>query len=157
MKKTTKAARRNTDIQDDPRDQKRLQGDEASLNLPDADDIPGQKNINPAPLGSMADDSIASDDEEGNDVFADEDQTGVSDLNRSNVSRTEKKLLEEAFDPESTEDEPIDQLTLDKYDSEGEPLEENSLDNDLFGEDMDNNIVEEEEEEDEGENEEKQE
>ena len=34
------------------------------INLPDAEDIPGQEHITPAPLGELADTTASSDDEE---------------------------------------------------------------------------------------------
>jgi len=64
----------------------------------------------------------------------------------------EKKLLSESFDPSYDTDLPIDSLSLDYRDEEGEQLEEGSLDKDLFGKDLDNDLTLEEEEESEGEN-----
>jgi hypothetical protein len=56
------------DLQDSPRDEERLKPDEAILDLPDVEDIPGQENIQPPPFGEMSDTTISSDDEEGENL-----------------------------------------------------------------------------------------
>jgi hypothetical protein len=53
-----------TDLPDSPRDQERLQPDEAVIDLPDVTDIPGQENITVPPLGELGDTTASSDDEE---------------------------------------------------------------------------------------------
>ena len=68
-----------------------------------------------------------------------------------NVSPLEKKLLSESFDPSYDTDLPIDSLSLDNQDNDGEKLEEGSLEKDLFGKDLDNELTREEDEESEGE------
>lgn len=150
--KSKKNSSANTDLKDNARDQKRLEPDEANLNLPDVKDIPGQENIKPAPLGDLADDTISSGDEEGDEIFNEEEIT--EDRTEGDITPLERRLIDEAYDPESTEDEPVDQLTLDGKDNEGESLNEGSFEEDLFGEDLDTDLPEEEEEEDEGEKEE---
>ncbi len=63
----------STDISDSSRDRERLQPDEATLNLPEVNDIPGQENVDIPPPHSLGDETIASDDEEGRGLFEDED------------------------------------------------------------------------------------
>jgi hypothetical protein len=60
------------DIEDPDRDKERLNPDSATINLPDVQDIPGQQNITVPPLGEISDTTIASDDEEGKEVFGEE-------------------------------------------------------------------------------------
>lgn len=64
----------NNDLTDSPRDKKRMEVEEVSLDLPDVEDIPGQKNIVPPKMSGFTDTTIASDDEEGIGVFGDDDQ-----------------------------------------------------------------------------------
>lgn len=53
-----------TDLTDSPRDEERLQPDEAVIELPDVTDIPGQEHITVPPLGELGDTTASSDDEE---------------------------------------------------------------------------------------------
>lgn len=62
----------NTDLPDSPHDAERLRGDEATLDLPDVKDIPGQEFVHTAPLGMLSDTTISSDDEEGAGIFGEE-------------------------------------------------------------------------------------
>ena len=63
------------------------------------------------------------------------------------VSPSERKLIDDAFDPVSTEDEPIDDLALDNKDENGELLNEKGLERHLFGDDLDMELEKEEDEE----------
>jgi hypothetical protein len=67
------------------------------------------------------------------------------------VTAAEKKLLDEAFDHSYDTDTPVESLSLDNKDEDGEPLEEKGLENSLFGNDLDDDLEEEEDEESEGE------
>ncbi|MBS1600025.1 MAG: hypothetical protein JST75_17495 [Bacteroidetes bacterium] len=142
MKKNKKS---DQDINDPKQDRKKLEADEGTLELPDVNDIPGQeKNQAFAGSGSM-DATISSDNEEGYDVL-DENENIITDKN-TNVSSMERQLLDEAFDPASTNDEPINQLALDNKDDEGEILNEKSQNKHLFGDDLDTDLEEQEDEE----------
>lgn len=139
--------RTDQDITDSPEDQEKLKPDEASLDLPELKDIPGSrrfaKNISRLP----GDTTVSSADEEGDELFDDD-----GDLNSENVSPLEKRLLNESFDPSYDTDLPVDSFSLDDKDNEGESLEEAGPKQDLFGEDLDDDLVEEEDEETDGEN-----
>jgi hypothetical protein len=67
------------DIHDSPKDQEQLKSETAVMDLPEVKDIPGQENIEPMPLGELADTTISSDDEEGVGVldFEDEDDEAI--------------------------------------------------------------------------------
>jgi len=147
MKKNKKNNRGQLDIQDTEKDQKELKSDEGSLDLPDVNDIPRQKKNRQSIASGSADTTISSSDEEGG-VALNEDENIVSDKG-NNVSASERKLLDDAFDPESTEEEPIDDLALDNKDNEGEVLNEKGMRNHKFGDDLDSGLIEEEDEEDE--------
>lgn len=64
----------NSDLPDSHHDEKRLEVEKVSLDLPDVEDIPGQENIIPPKMGFFADTTISSDDEEGHSVFGEEDE-----------------------------------------------------------------------------------
>lgn len=137
---------KNIELKDSAEDKKHLQGDEATLDLPDVGDIPGQENRKKTSVTSPSSDTtISSADEEGNDIFDDEEDI-VTDK-KTNVGSLERKLLDDAYDPISSDSEPIDQISLDDKDNEGEMLNEDSMDKDLFGKDLDTDIEEEEDEE----------
>ncbi len=136
----------HSDITDSPEDQEKLKGDQGVLNLPEIKDIPGAgrsgKNASLLP----GDSTISSADEEGDELLEDNDN-----LEDSDVTPLEKKLLSESFDPSYDTDLPIQSLSLDEKDNEGEKLEEAGQDKDLFGQDLDDELVKEEDEETEGE------
>lgn len=73
------------DIHDSPKDQEKLKSETAIMDLPEVKDIPGQENIEPMPLGELADTTISSDDEEGVGVldFDDEDEDDETAINAS--------------------------------------------------------------------------
>jgi len=73
------AKRKSTDIKDSKRDEEKLKQDEATLNLPEVKDIPGQENIDVPDLKEMADTTISSDDEEGLGILDSEDEDASND------------------------------------------------------------------------------
>lgn len=113
------------DIQDNPRDEKRMQPEETTMDLPDVNDIPGQENVTPAPLGELADTTASSDDEEGKGVLDDESDSDVSD--------EERELLELAAnaDPAYRDERNFQQAALDNRDADGEALNEDNVVEDL--------------------------
>ena len=62
---------KDEDIHDSQRDIDRLRPEEATLDLPDVKDIPGQEHIHVPPAGELGDTTISSDDEEGRDILGD--------------------------------------------------------------------------------------
>ena len=140
------------DIQDSPEDQEKLKPEETTLDLPEIKDIPGAarslKNASLLP----GDTTISSADEEGDDLLDDDDDE-LSDENNmgAEVSRTKKKMLRDSLDPSYDTDLPVHSISLDRKDNDGVELNESGMDRDLFGEDLDDDLVEEEDEESEGE------
>jgi hypothetical protein len=64
-----RAAVQNADLPDSPHDAERLKGEEATIDLPEVKDIPGQEFVHTAPMGMLSDTTISSDDEEGKGLF----------------------------------------------------------------------------------------
>jgi hypothetical protein len=114
------------DLPDQPKDKSHLQGDEASLDLPDVNEIPGQENITVPPLGELADTTASSDDEEGKGLLDDEMEN--ADLeDTTDVGREERKVLRDAADKVVSEDqEALENARPDQYDEDGELLNERS-------------------------------
>lgn len=109
------------DIQDSEKDKLKLQPDEATLDLPDVEDIPGQENIRPPRLNEMADTTISSDDEEGKGVL---DEQGEEE-NEFDVSDSERELLQHSSESmDSQEDKDTRNAMLDNEDADGDPLNE---------------------------------
>jgi hypothetical protein len=73
------------------------------------------------------------------------------DSDDDSVTATEKKILTNSFDPSFDTDLPIESISLDDSDNEGDLLEESAQSKDLFGKDLDDNLIEEEDEETDGE------
>jgi hypothetical protein len=134
------------DITDSPEDQAKLKGENVILDLPELKDIPGAERLSRNSSAIPGDTTISSADEEGDELFLDEDMEG------SNVTPLEKKVLNKTFDPSYDTDLPIESLSLDDKDNDGDLLEESGESKDLFGEDLDDDLVEEEDEETDGEN-----
>ena len=136
------------DITDSPEDQKKLKPDQANFNLPEIKDIPGAARSGKSASTLPGDTTISSADEEGDDLLGEDELEGDNEiLDDENVSPLEKKLLRDSFDPSYDEDLPVDSLSLDEKDNEGELLEEKGQAKDLFGKDLDDELVEEEDEE----------
>jgi len=142
------------DIQDSPEDQEKLKPDEVTLDLPELKDIPGASRLGKNASLLPGDTTISSADEEGEGLL-DDDADELSDennrANESDVTATEKKILRDSFDPSYDTDLPVHSISLDQKDDEGDSLNESGIERDLFGEDLDDNLVKEEDEESEGE------
>ena len=122
MKATTKN-KQTTDLPESERDKKLLQPDKATLDLPDVKDIPGQEHVRPLPAGEMADTTISSSDEEGDNIL---NRDGDILLDKeTNVTNTERDLLQKSVESMSTgDDEQLNYAALDKTDDDGELLNE---------------------------------
>ena len=124
------------DLPDSPQDRAKMEPETAVIDLPDVKDIPGQQFIHPAPMGEMADITIASDDEEGLGIFEDEEEAITNNI--SNVSRQEKNDLQQAGESMPTkDDQSIVNASRDNEDEEGEPLNEMGFGADVSGSDLD--------------------
>ena len=121
------------DLPDNPHDAERLQPETTIIDLPDVEDIPGQENVIPMPMGEMADTTIASDDEEGVGLF-DDDEDEEEDLTTeagNDVSDGEKKDLQRADEDMPTrDDDNLRRATMDNVDEDGEPLNEGGFGDD---------------------------
>jgi hypothetical protein len=112
-----------TDLTESKRDKKLLEPDEATLDLPEVKDIPGQEHVRPLPAGEMADTTISSADEEANDLL-DTDEDIILD-NTLNVTNTERDLLQRSTESMATgDDEQLKIAELDKTDADGTMLNE---------------------------------
>ena len=138
MKRTAKKTppqENRGDLPDSPHDRERMQPEETFLDLPDVKDIPGQEHINVPPIGELADTTISSDDEEGNELLNVEGDEVLATSYDANVTKAETELLANAADTMPTEDQmALQQAQLDQEDSEGESLNETV---DLSGSDLD--------------------
>lgn len=128
------------DLSDSKHDQERLRPDEATIDLPDVKDIPGQEFVQVPPLGMMADTTISSADEEGEGLFEDdeEDETDIVMGTEADITPGEKQTLETGDDYMPTGDEDrLQQASLDNTDFEGEELNEGSFGRERSGADLD--------------------
>ena len=133
-------ARDRMDITDPKRDQDRLKPEEATLDLPDVKDIPGQEFVNAPPLCMMADTTISSADEEGEGLFEDdeEDETDIVMGTEADIPAADVQVLQKAETYMPTRDEDLLQSAhMDSTDFEGESLNEASFGNEQSGRDLD--------------------
>jgi hypothetical protein len=118
------------DIEDSKRDQKRLQPDEATLDLPDVNDIPGQENIHVPDLKEMADTTASSDDEEGigiwnNDALNEDLSTdtigAAQQITENDLSINDRRKLESNLDKEDIDDKETTDANIDITDDSVDP------------------------------------
>ena len=131
-----KPGKKNIDLPETTDDKKHLAPDEATLDLPEVKDIPGQEHIHVPQFGEFADTTISSDDEEGVGVLDNLNEDENEDPFYSNVSKEEKKILQDAAEktPDVEDEKNLEQAMLDQRDEEGELLNERT---DLSGKDLD--------------------
>jgi len=133
MKTKTKSRSEGGDLPETDNDKKQLEPDEATLDLPEVKDIPGQEHVRPFLPGEMADVTISSADEEANELL-DVDEDILAD-NATNVTNDEKDLLRRSSESmSSADDQQLNYATLDNTDDDGTPLNEKV---NLSGSDLD--------------------
>lgn len=128
-----------TDLTDPPRDQERLRGDEAIIDLPEVKDIPGQEHVHVPSLGELADTTASSDDEEGVGLLDDlnEDDT-IRMGTEADIPATDLEMLQRGDDYMPTGDEDrLSRASMDNTDFEGEPLNEAGFGTERTGADLD--------------------
>ena len=126
------------DLPDSEQDRKKLQPEEATIDLPDVSDIPGQENVSVPPLGEMADTTIASADEEGDEIFEKNDaeldyRMGTS----ADVGKNESKALDDDNYMVTRDENNLRTARMDNVDFQGEPLNERSFGEERSGENLD--------------------
>ncbi len=133
-----------TDLRNSKDDELHLQSDEADLELPDVEDIPGQDNVTASPLGHLAGTTISSGDEEGEGLLdrdeedEEDDENGIVMGTDADVTSEDIEVLEDGFDYQSTIDEDnLRQSALDNTDNDGVPLNEATSGKDVSGRDLD--------------------
>ena len=133
MKTKTKRRDQAGDLPESDHDKKQLEPDEATLDLPEVKDIPGQEHVRPFLPGEMADTTISSADEEANELL-DVDEDILADK-ETNVTKVERDLLRRSSESMSTaDDQQLNYAALDKTDDDGAPLNEKV---NLSGSDLD--------------------
>jgi hypothetical protein len=126
------------DLPDSKQDQEKLQPEETFIDLPDVKDIPGHEFVNTPPVGSLGDTTISSDDEEGVNVFEkSEDEDLRHTGNDADVSRNERKALEQIDYMPTTDEDNLQNARMDNVDFQNEPLNEKSFGEERTGRDLD--------------------
>lgn len=144
QKRNSSENMRNQDIEDSNRDKERLASDEATLDLPDVKDIPGQEHVHVPRMEQMADTTISSDDEEGVGLFGDdvEDEIVIAMGSENDITREDKAALEtmDNLDVSQEDDAILVSGLPDNTDDEGDELNERI---NVSGSDLDTAIVDE--------------
>jgi hypothetical protein len=136
--RTENRSSRPNDLPDSEQDRQKLQGEETTIDLPDVSDIPGQENVSVPPLGEMADTTISSADEEGDEIFEDEeDEIDYKMGTRADVSKNERRALEDDSYMPTRDDDNLRNARMDNVDFQGEPLNEKSFGEERSGKDLD--------------------
>ena len=122
---------------DSAHDREVMQEETTNINIPDAHEIPGQEDFEPAPLGEIADTTISSSDEEGDEVFDESIDKQITDSPDSNVTEDEKEDLAITAHDMPGDDENLREAALDNTDDEGTPLNEESFKVNITSSDLD--------------------
>lgn len=135
---------RTSDVHDSPRDEERLKSETAYIELPDVSDIPGQEFIHPPGLGELAGTTIASADEEADDIWDESNDTETKDEllgDNTSINEAEKDTVARTYYDMPTQDEfNLRQSYVDEHDADGDRLNELSEDA-VSGDDLDTTIV----------------
>jgi hypothetical protein len=126
-----------SDLVDSAKDLEEMKQGPTEIYLPDVDEIPGQKDFIPAPLGEMADTTASSADEEGEDIFGDDIDEDIMENPDSNVSQSEKEDLAITAHDMPGDDENLREAALDSTDEDGAPLNEESFKKNVTASDLD--------------------
>jgi hypothetical protein len=128
----------NEDITKPGNNNGKVNANEENIALPDVNDIPGQENIIPMPLGELADTTISSADEEdivnGDSLDAEDDEVRIVIGTEADVTEEDLLLLgAKGQDMDLNEDEDLNRShsMLDETDDDGDPLNENATGADL--------------------------
>ena len=124
------------DLPDSPQDREKLRPEEITIDLPNVSDIPGQEHITVPPLGELADTTISSADEEGEDLF-EEDDVDYARGTEADVSREEREALENDDYMPTRDEDNLRNARMDNVDFQGEPLNERSFGDERSGKDLD--------------------
>lgn len=126
-----------SDLPDSAEDREKLKADEAVIELPDVQDIPGQENITVPPLGELADVTISSADEEGEGLWADEVQDDVVLKDKDEEDEEEEEEDEEDDDLDEDDDglDEEDEDELDEDEDDDDELDEDDEDEELDDDD----------------------
>ena len=128
------------DLPDTPQDQEKMKVEPTVIDLPDVKDIPGQEHVTPAPLGELADETVSSDDEEGEGLF-DEEEDDDSDIlmgTEADITAEEENDLQAADeDMPTTDEQNLRQASIDSTDEEGDDLNEKGFSKAVSGSDLD--------------------
>lgn len=126
------------DLPDSKEDQEKLRGEETIIDLPDVKDIPGQEFINAPSLGSLADTTISSDDEEGVGIFDEDDNEDVKRTGSdSDVTRSERQALEQTDYMSARDENNLQNARMDNTDFQNEALNEKGFGQEVSGKDLD--------------------
>lgn len=122
---------------DSPHDREELEKETVEVTIPDVNEIPGQEDFVPAPLGELADTTISSADEEGDDIYEENIDDEILESEDSNVSQTEKDDLRKSANDMPGDDQNLRRAALDSTDDDGTPLNEESFKKNVTGTDLD--------------------
>lgn len=125
------------DLQDSPQDKSKMQPEIILMDLPGVEDIPGQQNIVPAPMGELSDTTVSSAGEEGDDIFDDHIDKEIREDPDSNVTPSEKRDLRIAANDLPGDDENLRKAALDSTDDDGAPLNEGGFGKNISAADLD--------------------
>ena len=125
------------DLPDSQGDRERMEPEETYIDLPDVKDIPGQEFVNAPPAGMLSDTTISSDDEEGRNIFEDDDEADLRSGNEADVNSQERATLEKIDYMSTTDEDKLERAAMDNTDFENVPLNESSFGSERSGKDLD--------------------
>lgn len=118
------------------REERELNEKTTDMALPDDDEIPDKRKVNKGIDPDVADITVSSSDEEGEDVFMDDIDEEVTEQ-ETDLSEDEQKDLFRAANDMPGDDSELREAALDNTDADGTPLNEESFQSDVSADDLD--------------------
>jgi hypothetical protein len=136
---------RTSDLRDSEKDTRAMEEQPTTMDLPEVKDIPGQEHVKVPRMKEMADTTISSADEEGDDILGTDDELEDAELDNlddeaddADVDDVERALLERSSESMSTDDDQrILQARVDSTDDDGELLNEETEEDEIAGDALD--------------------
>ncbi len=128
---------------DSAKDKAEMEPEFFTIEIPEVDEIPGQQNVTPLPLGELADTTLSSADEEGDAIFGVDNNEvtkiyqDINESEDSNVSSQEKKDLFISANDMPGDDQNLRKAALDETDNDGVPLNEAGFNKNISPDDLD--------------------
>ena len=125
------------DSKEDRKSMESQLNEKTEINIPKLEERRELENIISPPDGEIADITLSSAEEEGDELMQDDLSKAIKNDPESNVSAQEREDLRRAANDMPGDDVDLREAALDSTDEDGTPLNEGSFDKDISASDLD--------------------